>query len=401
MINGLNIPLYDPATRRNSWRVVWILFIAISTFFICWSAFRILTHIDHVSAQRPENASYTVTFALTSRTTRILSDKIGQQTAFFGQPWVFSDFINDSGSIMSLHYNEDQLAGISIDGRIDPNKKQAFIDRGLYVTENKSVTSIATTDNFRASQGFWHDSVLSARWINPRITGFSIAHDTESTSSFSLNQRGITVREKNPIPDASLYFSYPENLHILAFSPLDTSLIGSFLPTLDKKTAIVLIGEDNEGAAIYISTQTGETDINTLAEEAQEIISRQTLSTTALTLPDGDSVQEVRTQQGAITPTISSEGDTMYVSLENETGDRVVAQTDDGHMTIANRSFELVAEGTPPRSSCNPHYPFFARPTELAQLTFEPVSEPLLPPNDFSGLFSELAWKSKRSLFCW
>lgn len=408
MNNGLNIPLTHTTTRRGSWRVVWMLCALLGTFLTIWIVTRLVTKIDTVSSIRPEVTTQSVLVHKTGRTTSILSEHLGARQLFFGKPWTFSDLFQLSHRQFALHYSNGELIGVTIDGHLDEDTKNSFIERNFYVQQigNKTViTNLAVSGVVKGKKRLQLSAVL------PNYSGAIITHpepDSSLRSAIFVNNYGIRSAQNNALetelPNA---FATPNSLRTLAYYPvldaspnaLTSSTPKQLTDLFIENDGIVLLGEDTEGLAIYIRVRS-EKEIEELALIGQDIINRSTLQETALILEDGTRVSELRARKSSITSDLSADDQISTIHLQNSDGDILRISKSGEIVTIANRDSSLES-AMRPTSECRRSLNYFVRPLDIISSIAEPHLYTEMTGSSFDLYFTEIAFGEKNTYYCW
>lgn len=411
MERPLNIPLNSHSTRHRSWRVVWIAALFILTFLSVWTIFQLLYRADSTTSLRPEASTHSFRFLITPRNGTLIDEHLGSEVLFTGHPWTLSDFLQYSQKSTSIHLENEAPVGITIDGQISDTMKQDLQFRGLTITELGRNTLVSTTNAVTQSKRLiFHTSA-----IFPKYDG-SLYEFTEEAqkSRIRLSNHGIRVQRGYEIPSPIFHVAPPENSQVYSYFPTLSSnnafpaILETLVPLENTRKFIVssiqdpglsLIGEDEHGLFSYVVVKNTQFTSEELARIGEELINRKNLTTTALTLPDGTRVSELRARKGDIASDINVSGDETRISLSNSDGELVELLMTGDWLVVSNRKIALSTELTV-ESSCNQHFTYFVRPNEVLNSIRSPLSISG-GSNGFAGYFSEIAFSETETLYCW
>lgn len=411
MNNGLNIPLTYQTTRRGPWRVVWMLSVLLAVIFGTWAATRLVTTIDSTGAIRPTNATETVQILKTGRTVSRLSNHIGHQQVFFGQPWTYNDIFSLSKHQFALHYAEGELLAITIDNKLSEDTKRRFLQRSLHVQELGGRTVITSGEVSDLQSGRKRIQLGS---VFPGFSGTVSEYreqDSPLRSALFVTKYGVRT-SKNSQLDVGLPEAFPisDSLRVLAYYSVSDVRSSNFLSRLSphfadllnfsaETGAIMLAGEDQEGLALYIRTKTDKS-IEDLAVIGQDIINRSSLQQTSFVLEDGTRVSELRARRGSITSDLSAGDQVSTISLQNTDGDVLRISKSDDIVIITNRETATESD-TQPVSACRRSLNYFVRPNDLISAISEPHLYAEMSGSSLDLLFSEIAFGKRNTYYCW
>ena len=393
--NSLNIPLETNPTRQHAWRVVWIFFILLFFITFGWCVFRLLTNTDRTAVLRPQNTAYTLQVRYSAKTYPILTENLGTQQAFFGQPWTINDFLHLSKKRISLHMNEEnEIIAFTVDKKeIPPELRNIAKARNITIRSSGYRTIFSVDPDIYEAPG----SIFTLAAIDPNYSGQFIRYENEPIfTGIRIKQEGIFILENTILPEPIFTPFIPADAHVLGRIPSKTTF---FSKNLFSDTIIYKQGDEIKQIVSY---KDANFPLDTLRSYANELISLQSLTTTGLILQDRTRVSEIRTERGPLHSDIKTDGIEQNIRLWSDQGDFIHFIQNNGILRIAN--FEITTSLENPlfdHTNCLPRSVYFIQPKALTELITEHDLDHISDTVRFFDLFNEIAFSETKTAYCW
>ncbi|MFH1712415.1 MAG: hypothetical protein ABH846_04240 [Patescibacteria group bacterium] len=415
MNNQLQIPLQTTA-RHHIWRAVWLLLILIVTCIISFSLFRVWTMRDTTSMLIPNDAKQGLRFIKSAGNTELLDRALGPKTLLPGAPWTYHDALVWSRREFTLYISENGNHSVVFD--------QVLPDQIVFLANNYGYQAISdikgrsiitknvnNLDDPRTKYTFfsaspWFDGTYIYQAEKIARTGISLKENgiiiNKLGQAFNYSTNWIINEDSNILASLSIPADALQNpiyLEYLAQLPENQQLID----TIRKQGAHLVLATDSKGTAFYLAIPNANITTDELAVIGEDILSRDTLTTTALTMPDGSFVKEIRTANKNITSSVETNEGYTIISLKNSAGNVIrIAQTQE-KITLSNREFSTEINPYPITSTCSIKAHSFIRMQELYLLSIE-SSEQLATNQFLTGfplMFTEIALNNNKTRLCW
>ncbi|MDP2632026.1 MAG: hypothetical protein Q8P30_04670 [Candidatus Uhrbacteria bacterium] len=406
MPRQLRIPFEPNISRRTSRRDIWLWASACLVLFFVFGVYRVWITRDTTSSFRPIETTASIRVIKSPRNINIIHENIGSSLLIPGGPWTIDDAFVWSNREFTLHFGDSGLEGITIDSKLNEEIWQTAEQFGFQIQELNGKSLISTNSTTTEST----KSRITISGIGSRFGGeiFSWT-DGPEVFSYILSQKGLKVRGLGGATNEQYNLALPEGTEILASMTLlpdevSNSQLNSFglsgLPSalrneMERVKTHILIGRDEAGYVISINLETGAFELEALAEMAEEMINRSSLSTTALTMEDGTTVSEIRSNSDTITSDIRAEEDYSLILVKNEKADVIRITKTAQFITISNRNIPLDLAEFSTKSQCLASAGSWVKIETLSQLHNIQGGSYLL------RHFSEIAIGKRSSMLCW
>ena len=407
----LNIPLEASTTRHIERRVVWILLIAITGLILGTLLQKIWIARDSLSSLTPQHTSYSLRFEKTAKTSRILSKEQGDQL-LSPLPWTLQDLISRSNREYALFFEDMQLVGVAFDATLEQKEYDFLKSAGHFVQSENSWTFIGSEPPYseKKEQTWPVFSVLPGNHGH-----FS---DQNGRRSFSVKKKGITIHRAGQkatiVSEASLPASATPYASLI-LDPGSTTLppaVSALLPIPAHQTFLTAVqtygarytlAHDDKGGVIALFVPTDIFTTDELTTLARDIVSRKSLTTTALTSITGESFKEIRTNDEHLESTIRAEEDFTYITVMNQSGFTIRVTKTNAGTIFSNRDISAEVSQNNIASECLITAVSFVDLDTLEE-TFAPgqLIEPWFEHQLFPVFdLSELAFSRHKSRLCW
>jgi hypothetical protein len=371
----------NETTRRYPRRVVWKVAQFVGVAFL--GAFLALFCIhrdwtDRMSVAEADAAHY---IQKSPRTLLLTSDEY-RQPLLHGSSFSLSDGLQWSRYGLTRHIEQGQTVAVTIDRAISPTIMEILTENGYFVTQLGSSTLISQ-ETITLIEG------KKGRAWSLNLFNQGRYHDFEEKTSFRLRMSDTFIqfhdqdrarRITSPFGEQDYRALWSSDVLPVGFSPF------SVIPA---DTIEMIIFEDADGGGFRFKFENANLETETLAEIGKQYLLQQQLSTTAWTINDGTSYDELRNDL-PISSVINQNSGVIQLLLEQGNRSLRMTQTDEV-LILSNRQISLTTEEKSIASSCLPRVrQLFS--TELIEAEniktahYQPLSSTLLSPWDYSEL---------------
>lgn len=389
----LFIPLQPIPTRRVDRRVVWLLArcLIISLFVIL--GYKIWITRDLTSFLRPDNTQ-TVRIFKNAKTTLLLHDHIGTQQMIPGSPLSIDDILDQSVREFSVHFDNTNIIGITVDRAISQELVDVVKSYGLISVIEDEISYIGLeTPMVQHGNRFG---------VNIFSDGLIISKDHKNIGNVYLNSSSLTVKGIglssgpaiiNQTNDLSVAISFPANTtkipQILEASlGIDSHM--NLIQEVERVGGSISIGNDKHGQTIAIFIPSQEFTTEELAQLGKEVMSRSNLTTLELTNPDGSSVLELFSNSKEIKSEITTDKNQTKIVLLDSAGNSFNITSNNEGVSLSNRANDQFILDLVHKSSCLRSANSFIKPKLILKNEHRLITQ-----------FSEIAWRSSSIRFCW
>jgi hypothetical protein len=410
---GLNIPLGEPTTRRTSWRVVWIIFFCLCAILFSWSVFRIITTHDKTSHLYPTQRTSTIRIIKTPRTVKLLQENIGNKPIIAGTTWTLTDILQKSRFEFAIHLKDDQIIAITLDDTLTPKDISTLESNGILVQEKELITIIG--------KGEFADKKISRVSISrllPWHDGEFYNVETQETRSIAVKKTGIFIKSGHGAKNYPENATIGENTELIAHVPLplitpDIPLISANIATAtllndvflksEYSSATLALTRDDKGLVSKINLISNSISIENLAHLAEQLISQFKLSTLELTIEDGSTVQELRSNSRLVESSVNTEGELTFIESKGPLGNQISIQKNNDAISIINRDFSALDSQISTSSSCLSNAQIILKTPQLIDLiTNQPAElEQHQGRSSILLIFNEVAVNKYKTALCW
>lgn len=399
MAANLNIPLTQPSTtRRRSWRVVWMVLIQLGLLAATWlvGAYLLRAH-THTLSLAPEKTDSSLLIVKNGQSIASIHENIGHKSLFPGAPWTVQDAMDWSKREFSLHFAQGELVGVTTDQAFDSNTLMLAQYHGFSQSNDGKSYSLSTEPSHSRTVSRFTPALLT-----PRTNGIFLENGRKYSAR--INHVGITVKgigQDSPIFPAWSLTQDAEVLSRWYIPPGSSAFSDSLANIIQTHGAHTLFARDSLGLAQYITISLSDIPTEDLAEIATDLISRNALTTTALTTTDGSIFEEIRVDTQIIETNIESQDG--LTTITSRVGDESIRITRSANLvTISNR--DLSSGGSASHlSTCLPGAENFSRTSELSAAlnTSSSFAPQTVPYTVFNHWFTEIAASSRVLRLCW
>lgn len=410
----LNIPIESNSTRQRYWRVVWLIFSCLITLVIGLYIQRWFFTVNHTTGIRPSETTSSIRVLKTFKNSAIIHDHLGAEQILRGAPWTVDDILSLSNKEVALHFSKNNLIGLSVDTTLPDAWKEVALSYNYQITTENNRSLIAK----KGAETVSEPKLRPFHLLSPVIDGEIIIYGEESIyANFTMNKNGVVINQKSYTDISPINVFLPKDSTVYAkvlIAPNDITSAKPFLNSaginnqslidlIRNQGAQITLGTDPLGQIFNIAIPNNNIELDKLAIIGQELINRQTLSTTAWTISDGSHYKEIRVKNNQIESSIDSNEDYSFITLKNQDGNQIrIIKTLD-QVTISNRAVSSEISQSSPVSTCLSSAHSYIRPQEITnllqnKLIFTPKDEQV-----FASLnhFSEIAISNEKVKFCW
>lgn len=417
MNTKLNIPL---DSERSSRRYTLFtgqkkLFLGILIFIVLLGVYRIWVTRDLTSGFHTNGIESTLRIIKTPSTIKQLHENLGSEAIISGRSLTFDDILLLSNREFSLHLDESGvIREISIDSKLSDQKYQYLYESGFIIFNSGHKTIISTVNT---------DVVMEKMQLHPFYT-LNPWHDGEwveyfdgkyQISPISISSIGVKISQ-GEVSEIKYNTSTATNTEILAkysvnagmpLLPLVQSLLtnistNQFIKQITESGFQLILGDDAEGKAFYISVPTTKTNTQEMAQFAQDLLKSFNLSTLALTMEDETTVSEIRSDTSEFISSIETESGTSFLTISDKRGNLIYMAQTTNFWTISNRKTSLASADSIDKSTCNANAHSFLYPKKILQSIMSDQSALSYSTEiPFVLRFRELAITENTTTICW
>lgn len=401
----LHISLNEQTTRRRPWWVVWILGSGITALTCILIIFQSILALDTTSTIQPANTILSTNIKLTAKNRRILHNKIGNLQVFAGAPWVFDDVFKWANDEITIFIDKNGNYSVSIDQPIPNDVKSSFQTYKLNAItgSHKNTTLLSKSDEI-----FEQKAKLYFALLNPWNNAIIIESDSKKTLPVHFSENRISIRgiglaqEMNTVnmPSSTeiLVQMYYPNGYLPGIND-DLSIINElFQENIVNSDTFLTLGMDGDDFIYHILLKNSDLSLDDLSLIGNEIINRRTLSTTAWTINNAITVQELVVDQSAITKTLNNEQGISILTFANQKGDFLRITKSDNVIAITNR--ESLLNSANKRFSTCAKTQNYIKPNAIVRELQATQNISFLSLNTLS-IFQEIAFKRNSIKMCW
>lgn len=336
---GIPIDAHLPVRegRRNA-----RLFVTISiVVLIAVVAFRVWSTRDTVTSLHSDNTITSIQVLASRTNIDTLNERIGNPSLI--GPMSINAIFELTNRNFAIHIDESgQIHEVTIDTELSAKATESLINMGLF-TEIVGQRTIISDKPIQSSGKV--TTHLAFASLNPFFDGR--ISQTDHTGWLSIHKKGLTLHEMGEKPEIRTELTIPDTATpIVQFSSTSATVpflqIFSSIYTTPLRALVlgfsepwkIVFAKDSDGNEYYTLLIRHIFELDALASMAKHISSISSLSTTALTLKDHTTVQEIRT---APEPTleITSDGDTHFLHVSQGDNQWHFTQTPT-HLLITN-----------------------------------------------------------------
>ncbi len=404
MTTSLKIQIEAKATRRPNRRVVWLLISFILLTLAFFLGERIWLAKDTTSTIKPAETDYSIHFQITPKSRSIFSQKAGNLPIISGTSWSVSSILDWSGNEISLHFSDSELIAFSTQKPIpDAILSQAEAMHYFKLVDNNGqVRGISKYSNQNIED---YHVKIQKQLILPFISGVLI-NNTE-TNGIALHKKYLVLQGNgftyNKIPE-----EFGENTTVLAQIHLTKEQIPSniFVNTLIPGDLLSLQGNDyyititeTDGMTNYTLLIEGiGAQLDDLTKLGKEIMSRNSLSTTAWTIKDEVVVDEIISNPDDLDIQIENNSGISTLIFKNHSGSYLRISKSQETVVITNNEPSLSLNNLASVSSCTNSKQFIL-PNKLNQSLTRNAGG--IKRVSIINAIEEIAIKRNKMYFCW
>jgi len=375
-------------------------------FLLVWGIFRLYITRDTVSANRPSESVLSIRLLKNAPNTEILHDHLGSNAVIFGSSLRFDDIIASSNREFAIHLDLDgNIIGVSFDSKITPAIQTELESNDIKITEYKKTTVITrASTTINQSRTIFHPLRALLPWYDGDcIVSGSISH------LISLTKKRLKIVGAGYKPTARFSEQIPENADIHAYFYIAStglpdltnilpvhSGISQTLFSFFSDNGLIFLGHDYQGQIFSLITPTADIKVQDLAKLQQELLKQFNLSTTALTMEDNTTIQEIRSNTDSFVSSISTDDNTQFITASDTQGNTIYLTKTDSIIVLSNRESPLITRKNL-ISSCSASAHSILFPKQLVPRYTNITTNQL--PIFFS--MSEIAITNSDLLFCW
>ena len=417
MQEKLNIPLeselsksrYSIALRYKRWLLGMLVFI------ILLGAHRLWIIRDLTSGFHTNGIESSLRIIKTPSTIKQLHENLGSETIISGRSLTFDDILLLSDREFSLHMDEAGIVHeITIDSGLSDQKHQYLYESGfiIYSSGNKTIISTINT-NVLIEKAQLHPIYALNPWHDGEWTEYSGEKNRDSPVSISNSGLKIGQGETNTIKyntsiatNTEILANYSVGasapLPLLVQSLLTNVAASSFINQITTSGFQLIIGNDEAGESFYISVPATKTNTQEMAQLAQNLLKIFNLSTLALTMDDGTTVSEIRSDTSNFVSTIETESGVSFLTISDAQGNLIYIAQTTNFWTISNRKTSLASADFTNKSTCSANAHSFLYPRKiLERITSDQSALSYSTGIPFVLRFKELAVAKNTTTMCW
>ncbi|MFA6130788.1 MAG: hypothetical protein WC730_00795 [Patescibacteria group bacterium] len=391
MEGDLQIPLgSSPITRRSSWRVIWIAPAILSAVLLGFCIFFLVNRLHSTAKMTDSTATMTVRIFTNPKTKTNLMNHIGNEPLFANAPWTWKEVLTSTNNELTVNYHEALPSSIVFDKKICSLWSEKVLESDYLCEETNGMSMIHEKDatillNSKEphflpipwKEGYWFDRDLSTDTRG-------MVNISKTSISYS-GYPGVTLKDQEKTIEGNAIAE-------MTFS--DESL-----PGFESTNGSIGIKQNNEEMNIEIVFQPFDISIDQLALLNKNIYSQLDLATTAWTMEDGSTVQEIRSMSDDTgDPTIETNDNETIITQNNESREVVTKENDNQEIRIIANNVDVFMS-----SSQTSNEDFNIIPSLFLQEVFQSVSrlEQYQGYRITNSQYSRIVLKNNRVIWIW